>query len=110
MEPEGLLPLTLRRPAAWWTLASTITIELDIEHEVLVETAPVDRLHCVTEAGGVGAEGSVHVVQCMGHGIYCINHKHDRSNGGGASVFSQKEGAGVLANLCSLFLAQELTR
>ena len=58
-------------------LAGTITIELDIEHEVFVEAAPVDGLHCITEAGGVGAEGAMHVVQGVGHGIHSIDHKHD---------------------------------
>ena len=40
-------------------LAGTITIELDVEHEVFVEAAPVDGSHCITEAGGVGADYSV---------------------------------------------------
>lgn len=77
MEFEGLFFFIFRRLVVWWILVSIIIIEFDIEYEVFVETAFVDRLYCVIEAGGVGVEGSVYVVQCMGYGIYCINYKYD---------------------------------
>ena len=71
LEPEG--PESQQPDGHWLAL----TVKFDVEHEVFVEAAPIDRPHCITEVGGIGAEGTMHIVQCVGHGIHCIDHKHD---------------------------------
>ena len=44
-------------------------------HQGVQKLPSIDRLHRVTEACVAGAEGHLHVVEPIGHGIDCIDHK-----------------------------------